>query len=892
MPRRDQEVSLRLSVKEREVIRKALQNIGEDGERMAKILDRQTKKANRALQALDQTTSKARDGMEDLADSAGPLGGILKSLGPAGIAAGAAIGGLVLGLGAAVRVGTEAVNTFAEIGKQADVLGITVETFQALRAESDAQGISFSVLETGMRALEERQSQIVQGQGELFTRLKDTNPELLKQLEALDNNEDRLRAVSQALADAETQTDRNRIAYAAFGEAGVQVSKVLLSTGGSIDELVAKGRDLGLVLDEELIRRSQALQVEMDVTSQVIDLQLKQAFIDLAPLGNEAAKMFARVAREVANVAEAMREVEDRSSRFNLERISNIQSRLIEGGFSQSAFIGAGIGGNQISESDLPNRFNHVSRREMRRLIREFNEIAATETQRAASAFIQETRRELAGLSAEQLGTELERTRQEIAAVEDGAVLFQGEPLLGTDNDERQRRADIIESLIEEAKAREAGAAATREMLEAEQRLKDEQTQADKDRRERLTLVRQAATLLQELGDATLALQLKESELTKLREKGHITQEQFDQALQSYRDKLTGVTAATERWTKVVDGADTEVETLQKTIAELNDDLASGALGEGTEATKLYTDALKALSDALGLAKQAEAEATDEFKAAAEIRKKLATARQAAASEQDLVAAEQKRLDALVAAGNLTRDEATEFLKLYTRQLREARGQVSLLERAETVLDGVMTGRIKTVGDLKRAIGALVVDMIRQAAIAQAQIGNGQGFGGFLQGLVGNVLGGFGGSGNGGLNPSGTPPIVPQSHSGSRAPNFPTLRSMRQPMMSNEKMVVVEDGQEIINDNHRAQIIDYVRAASNLRNQPNAHMRAGPIPLAINLNIRQEGGDRDAEVSASQSGDNQLDIDVFMRDGVRGVASSGGLDDLLERRGFVRQSVG
>ncbi len=891
MPRRDQEVSLRLSVKEKEVIKKALREIGEDGERMAKAIDRSTKKSNQGLRAMDNTVNEVQDGVDDLADRAGPLGRIVKTLGPAGLAAAAGIGALVVGLGAAVRIGKEAVSTFAEIGKQADVIGITVETFQALRAESDAQGISFSILETGMKALEERQSQIVQGQGELFTRLKDTNPELLRQLEALDNNEDRLRAVSRALAEAETQTDRNRIAYAAFGEAGAQVSKVLLSTGGDIDALVGKGRDLGLVMDQELIRRSQELQVEMDIASQVMDLQFKQAFVDFAPVALDTIRFLGDIAGGLSDISNRMREVEDRSSRFNLARLDEIQNRLTEGGFRRNIFAGARDGSDPLSESELPNRFNHVTRREMRRLIQEFNEIAATETRRAASTFIQETRRELAGLSAEQLSKELERTREDIETVNDGGVLSpDGRVLFGTDNDERERRAGVIESLIEEAKAREAGAAATRKLLAEEQRLKDVQAEAERKRRERLTLMRQASILLNELGDATLALQLKEQELTKLRDAGLITQVQYDQALESYRDKITGVTAATERWQKVIDGADTEVETIQASIEQLNQDLASGALGDATEATELYTRALEALSEALGKAKQAEQEATPEFKESAAIREKLAQARQAAMSEQELLAAEQERLDALVASGNLTREEATEYLRIYSEELRKARGQVSLLERAESLLDGVMSGRIQTVEDLGKAIAGLVVDMIRQAAIAQAQAGNSQGFGGFLQSIVGSVLGGFGG---GGVNPSGTPPIVPQSHSGSRVPHFPSSRSMRQRMMSDEHMVVVQRGQEIVTANDRSQIIDYIRQASNDRNRPSGMMRGGPMPLDINLNIRREGGGGggDTDVTASQSGESTLDIDVLFRDKVRGVISEGAVDGMLEGRGFVRQAA-
>lgn len=878
------DAKVRLGLDGKGEIPNELEQIGEDGKKMSKALERAGQKSNRALKAVDKAASEAGDAMDDLANEAGFLAGPLKALGPAGTAAAAGIGAIVLGLTAATSIGKSAVDTFSEIGMAADRMNVSVETFQALTAEAEQQGISVSSLETGMRALTERTSQITQEQGELFARLKDTNPELLKQLEALDSNEDRLRAVAKAMSEAENAADRNRIAYAAFGEAGIEVGRVLSATGGDVDALAEKGRALGLVFDEELIRRSQDLSVELDIAGSVMELQFKQAFLDFAPVALDTIKFLGDIASGLSDVSNRMREVEDRSSRFNLDRLEGIEDRLRQGGIRRGSFEGARDGSRPLGEQDLPTNFSFVTRREMRELIEEFNRIAAVEVQRAAADLVQRTRRELAGLSSAELGAELETIQGGIAEREANTANFGMRGLNESEAAELRQRAEVVEILIEEATAREAGVAVVRDQIAQQERLREAERKALADERERLALRRQAASLLAELGDATLALAMREEELGKLQANNLITQQQADTALQAYKDRLMGVTAAVERWSRVAEGARTPVEQLQASISELQADLQSGALGEGARAAARYEDAMRALSEALELAQQAEREATDEFKAGAEIKERLATIRRAALSDEERFRAEQERVNGIVASGNLTRDEATEHLKAYRDELRQARGELTALDRAERVLDGIMEGRIKTVGDLSQAIGALVVDMIRQAAIAQAQAGNSQGFGGFLSGLAGNIFGG-------GVNPSGVPPVIPQSHSGSLpASGFRQLRMRSQPIMRHERAVVVERGQEILGPGHRKQIIDHIREASEQNGVPNDMMRGGPIPLQISLEVSSsEGAAGRAQVSGEQTGPNSLDIKVKLRDEVRGMAGSGDLDSALEGRGFVRQ---
>ncbi len=898
------EVSLRLTPKGEEAVKKALRDIGEDGKKMADKLDKGGKKSTRALKALDGAGKEAAKSVDNLADRAGFAAGPLKAMGGAGVAATAGIGALVLGLGAAIRIGVQAADAFADIGNSAEALGLSAETFQAVTAEAEAMGVASGVLETGMKSLMERQSQLSLGTGELFSRLKDTNQELLRQLEALDNNEDRLRAVTDAMRDAESETERNRIAYAAFGEAGANLSRVLLNTEGGIDGLIEKGKALGLVMDEDLIARGQELSTNMAIAGEVMDLQLKQAFIDFAPVALAATNVMADLAGAAGKMASSFRDAADNSARFNDGRLNVLADRLESfDGVDPQRIIAARNGGRALGRGDIrrrPGASGALTGSSIRSGVlsdlEEFNRVAEVQFARAAENLAENYRRELAGLGVDELTDRLTQVTRELS-------IHQTNAARNTDPDRAFRideavdsaesRKSIVERLIIEAQAREAGTAAMAEQREETARLASAEADAATAARDLLTLRRQAAAIALELGDATGALAIKQAELDRLVGAGLISQDQANTVLTTYREKLDGTAEAAKRWLLVIEGAQTPLENIQQTIRELNADLASGKFGEAGADAELYTEALRELTEALGLATQAEAESTDVYKAAEQVREGLKKSREAALSDSDLLQREESRLNELVTQGALQRNEATAALELYSQKLREARGEVGSLARAETLLDGIESGRIRTIDDLKSAILAMIVSVVRQAAMAQAQAGAGGGLGGFLAGVFGNIAGSFGGSSS--TNPSGVPSIfgpgtVQQAHSGGVIGNSP--REMRQLGMGlgrDERMVVGRVGEEIVTAGERKAIIEFIQDTSVQNMQPGA-MLAGPLPLDIRLSVRSEGGNAEVEAAPSADG-NGLDISVVMRDQVRREAASGGLDDALEGRGFVRQTL-
>lgn len=95
----DRTLAIRLAVKDGEVVRRALAQLGEDGSRALARIEQAAKPASKGLLALNEVTSAARTRLEGFAGNLGGVGSAMLRLGPIGLAAGAALGGVFMALG-------------------------------------------------------------------------------------------------------------------------------------------------------------------------------------------------------------------------------------------------------------------------------------------------------------------------------------------------------------------------------------------------------------------------------------------------------------------------------------------------------------------------------------------------------------------------------------------------------------------------------------------------------------------------------------------------------------------------------------------------------------------------------------------------------------------------
>src|SRR4051812_17246527 len=92
----DAQVAVRFAVKDAELVRQALQNLGKDGEAALKRMDASAKPLPKGLTAVSDTVSDLKGRAAQLAASTGLAGTVLGGLGPIGIATAASLGAVYL----------------------------------------------------------------------------------------------------------------------------------------------------------------------------------------------------------------------------------------------------------------------------------------------------------------------------------------------------------------------------------------------------------------------------------------------------------------------------------------------------------------------------------------------------------------------------------------------------------------------------------------------------------------------------------------------------------------------------------------------------------------------------------------------------------------------------
>lgn len=108
-------VAIRLSLEDAAVVRRALEQLGETGEKALKRIQEAGTRAGPGLQALGAVAGDLRGKLEGAASSLGPAAAGLSRLGVAGLATGAALGGMVTLFKAGITAAEESARSFARL---------------------------------------------------------------------------------------------------------------------------------------------------------------------------------------------------------------------------------------------------------------------------------------------------------------------------------------------------------------------------------------------------------------------------------------------------------------------------------------------------------------------------------------------------------------------------------------------------------------------------------------------------------------------------------------------------------------------------------------------------------------------------------------------------------
>lgn len=250
---------------------------------------------------------------QDIGGSSSRIGtGIGRMAATAATAVTALVAVLGLAVAGAFNLGLAGQKMANDIADAAKRIGVSTDALQEWRHVAKQAGEDATAADRALGSFAKKLAQATAGTSKDAAKafsLIQIGPE---QLKSFKSTEEALDMVVDGIKGLKTEAER-----AAVSEAlGLGPLSAALRDGAvDIAALRDEARQLGLVMDQEMIQRASEAQGKFDTLAQVIDVNLKSAFVDLAPVILTAISLVAELARTLADAMDAWRDLEDKTSR-------------------------------------------------------------------------------------------------------------------------------------------------------------------------------------------------------------------------------------------------------------------------------------------------------------------------------------------------------------------------------------------------------------------------------------------------------------------------------------------------------------------------------------------------------------------------------------------------
>jgi hypothetical protein len=257
--------------------------------------------ASRSLASFrDNLGASARGELVAFTSQFGLVGDAASGMIPALSGAGLAFAGLAAGAGVAVAglasAASAAMTYTGQIDDLAQVSGLTTETIQSLRLAATLSGQSFEDAGTAAVIFQKQIEAAKGGNEELASTFKQLGVDINGPVDQA------FRTALERLGQVEDGSGKTAIALDLFGKSGAKLLPVMDQVGGSFDGLIGRARELGLVLDQEAIDKSNKLADSIDI----LKLRFSAFIVDV---GIGAIDAFDRIAASISGVSTSIRQL-------------------------------------------------------------------------------------------------------------------------------------------------------------------------------------------------------------------------------------------------------------------------------------------------------------------------------------------------------------------------------------------------------------------------------------------------------------------------------------------------------------------------------------------------------------------------------------------------------
>lgn len=208
----------------------------------------------------------------------------------------------VAGLRQLTRNVEQAVNQLDNIAKAADRLGLTTDALQELRVAAELSGVSVRTFDLAFQRFVRRAGEAANGTGEAQDALE-TLGITMQELQTLSPEALFLR-VAEAMGQTDDAAERLRLGFKLFDSEGVQVVEMLRNGTDGLEEMRAKARELGLVFESDLIRRTVEMRDELTLIQRQLNVDVTEAMVNLGPVIRDLGGLLVWLAERAAQARE------------------------------------------------------------------------------------------------------------------------------------------------------------------------------------------------------------------------------------------------------------------------------------------------------------------------------------------------------------------------------------------------------------------------------------------------------------------------------------------------------------------------------------------------------------------------------------------------------------
>lgn len=203
----------------------------------------------------------------------------------------------------------KAIDTLDEIAKSADAIGVTTDALQALRVQADLSGVSTAELDTSLRRFARTASDAGEGLSTAERAFKTVGVEVKATNGQLKDIPTLLTEVARGFQGMEDKTRAAAVAQELFGRAGTSMVNLLRDFPGPVDQIIDRFRELGVVIEEDLIRETVRLKDEMTLLERQLSTDTTQALVRLGPVIRDLGRLMVWLAGVTASAVEGFRQL-------------------------------------------------------------------------------------------------------------------------------------------------------------------------------------------------------------------------------------------------------------------------------------------------------------------------------------------------------------------------------------------------------------------------------------------------------------------------------------------------------------------------------------------------------------------------------------------------------